>query len=191
MCKKHNKMRETGDVVKCEGCKRWYLTSEGCSRCKETEKAKKTKGDVVFVSDEKTAPLIKDMLSRTKDSVLIASPWMWGIEDIVQRLERLKKDRVDINVLTRRSKEDDVAHEETVTQIHGLGCRIETDDELHAKIVLVDDSELYIGSANLVETSMERNKEAGIWTDDPVTVADAKEYLAEAFDTAFRKRLQK
>jgi len=185
-------MRETGEVVKCADCKKWYLASEGCSQCKEMGTAgKETKGDVIFVSDDGTAPLIKDMLSRTKDSVLIASPWMWGIEDIVQRLERLKEDKVDIAVLTRRSKKNDVAHEETVTQIHSIGCRIETDDDLHAKIVLVDDSELYIGSANLVETSLERNKEAGIWTDDPVTVADAKDYLADAFDAAFRKRLQK
>jgi phosphatidylserine/phosphatidylglycerophosphate/cardiolipin synthase-like enzyme len=185
-------MRKNGEVVKCPDCKKWYLASDGCSRCKESEKAEsEAKGDVVFVSDDKTAPLIKDMLSRAEDSVLIASPWMWGIEDIVQRLERLKKKKVDIAILTRRSKEHDVAHEETVTQIHGLGCRIETDDDLHAKIVLVDDSELYIGSANLVETSLEKNKEAGIWTNDPITVSDAKEYLAEAFDAAFRKRLQK
>ena len=184
-------MRKTGEVVKCSHCKKWYLASEGCSQCKELEMTGDTKGDVVFVSDEKTAPLIKDMLSRAKDSVLIASPWMWGIEDIVQRLEHLKKEKVDIAILTRRSKEHDLAHGETVTLIHGLGCRIETDDDLHAKIVLVDDSELYIGSANLVETSMEKNKEAGIWTNDRVTVTDAKEYLAEAFDAAFRKRLQK
>ena len=124
-------MRETGEVVKCANCKKWYLASEGCSRCKEMEKAgRKIKGDVVFISDDKTASLIKDMLSRAKDSVLTASPWMWGIQDIVQRLERLKKEKVDIAVLTRRSKEHDVAHEETVTQIHGLGCRIETNDDL-------------------------------------------------------------
>jgi phosphatidylserine/phosphatidylglycerophosphate/cardiolipin synthase-like enzyme len=184
-------MRNTGEVAKCADCKKWYLVSEGCSRCKEIEQYEITKGDVVFVSDERTAPLIKDMLGITKDSVMIASPWMWGIEDIVQRLEKLKKEKVDIAILTRRSKEHDMAHEDTVTQIHGLGCRIETDDALHAKIVMVDDTELYIGSANLVETSLERNKEAGIWTNDPATVIDAKEYLAEAFDAAFRKRFQK
>ena len=53
---------------------------ESCTSCKERERSDKdTKGDVVFVSDDNTALLIKDMLGRAKDSVLIASPWMCSL----------------------------------------------------------------------------------------------------------------
>ncbi|MHA2264902.1 MAG: phospholipase D-like domain-containing protein, partial [Candidatus Thorarchaeota archaeon] len=179
---------KTEEVLKCPDCKKWYLAVEGCTGCKSTEESR---GDLVFVSDEGTAPLIQDMLHRAEDSVMIASPWIWGIEDIVQTLEQLREEKVDIAILTRRSGETDSEHEKTVNEIRGFGCIIDFIDELHAKIVLVDEAELYIGSANLVGTSMERNKEAGIWTDDPATVSDAKDYLADAFTAAFKERMQK
>lgn len=182
-------MRRTGEVAKCLECKRWHLTAEGCSNCKQTKT--KTDSGIIFVSDEDTAPLIKEMLSRATDSVMIASPWIWGIEDIVQRFEMLRKEKVDIAIFTRRFGERDREHERTVTEIRGFGCLVDFIDELHAKIVLVDDTELYIGSANLVGTSMERNKEAGIWTNNPSTVSEAKDYLADAFAEAFRARSRK
>jgi len=147
--------------------------------------------DVVFVSDAEIATLIKDMLSHAEEFVLIASPWMWGIDDIVKRLDQLKKKKVEIRVLTRRSKETDKKHYQTVNQMYDIGCEIDFDDDLHAKIVLIDDKELYIGSANLVATSLEKNKEAGIYTNNRDTVLDAGDYLSNAFDEAFRKRLQK
>ncbi|MHA1929593.1 MAG: phospholipase D-like domain-containing protein [Candidatus Thorarchaeota archaeon] len=182
-------MRDQGLIVKCSECKKWYIETDGCSHCKKGKKI--TSGKVVFISDDATAPLIKDMISSAKDNVLIASPWMWGIDDIVQRLERLRNDRVDIAILTRRAGKTDVEHAKTVDEIQELNCRIDFIDELHAKIVLVDETEIYIGSANLVETSFERNKEAGIWTDDPATVADARDYLSQAFAEAFKRRSRK
>jgi phosphatidylserine/phosphatidylglycerophosphate/cardiolipin synthase-like enzyme len=188
---KHNKMRESGKVVKCADCKKWYLSSEGCTSCREVEAAERAKRDVVFVSDDETAPLIEDMIGKAKDSVLIASPWIWGIEDIVQKLEQLRKKKVDISILTRRSGEEDIEHERTIAEIRGFGCIVDFIDELHAKIVLVDAAELYIGSANLVGTSMKRNKEAGIWTDNPETISEAQDYLMDAFATAFRARSRK
>ena len=182
-------MRDKGLVVKCVKCKKWYLVSEGCSRCKQD--SVNARGEIRFISDDETAPLIKEMLGGAMDSVLIASPWMWGISDIVQRLEWLRKEKVDISILTRRSGETDAEHEKTVDAIRRFGCLIDFIDELHAKIVLVDERELYIGSANLVGTSLERNKEAGIWTNDPATVSDARSYLADAFAEAFKKRSKK
>lgn len=184
-------MRDDGLVVKCESCKKWFLESEGCPRCESHSVQKEPKLDVVFVSDDETAPLITEMLSRAKDSVLIASPWIWGITDILKKLKQLRKQKVDIAILTRRSGERDVKHEKTVTEIRGFGCLIDFIDELHAKILLVDESELYIGSANLIGPSLERNMEAGIWTNNPVTVSDARDYLSNAFASAFKQRLQK
>ncbi len=186
LCNEHFKMRDKGLVVKCKKCKRWYLVSEGCSRCKQ--ESDDVKVEILFISDGHTAPRVIEMLDRAKDSVVIASPWIWGIEDIVQKLEGLRKKKVDITILTRRSGETDVEHERTVDIIQDFGCKIDFIDELHAKIVLVDETEIYIGSANLVATSLERNKEAGIWTNDPATVLEAKDYLADAMREAFKKR---
>lgn len=196
LCDEHFRMRDEGLVEKCKGCKKWYIVSKGCPRCKSggrqpTQTKKNAKAEVSFVADEAIAPLIKKMLSHAKEFVLIASPWMWGIEDIVQRLEQLKRKNVAIRILTRRSKETDKKHYRTVSKLYDIGCDIDFDDELHAKIVLVDDKELYIGSANLVATSLERNKEAGIHTINHDTALDAGDYLIDAFDEAFKKRLLK
>ena len=56
------------------------------------------------------------------------------------------------------------------------------------KIVIVDDKERYIGSANLVASSMEINLEAGICTSDPRTVSQALVYFEDAFSEAFENR---
>ena len=57
--------------------------------------------------------------------------------------------------------------------------------------MIVDDKELYIGSANLVASSMEKNLEAGICTSDPRTVSQALVYFDDAFSEAFENRFTK
>lgn len=146
--------------------------------------------DVVFVYDREIAPKIMGMLEKATREVLVASPWMWGIKDIVEKLTALKKEkRVQVRLLTRKPKEDDVQHRQTIRDMHVRGFSIETEDYLHAKIVLVDDQELYIGSANLVSTSMDRNLEAGVWTKDRRTVSRARRYFDDAYTEAGHKRL--
>jgi len=146
--------------------------------------------DVVFIYDREIAPKIMGMLETAKREVLVASPWMWGIKDIVEKLTELKKNRrVQVRLLTRKPKDDDAQHRQTLRDMHVRGFSIETEDYLHAKIVLVDDREIYIGSANLVSTSMDRNLEAGVWTNDRRAVSRARRYFDDAFTEAGQKRL--
>ncbi len=150
-----------------------------------------TSTDVSFVKDREILPKILSMIDRAEKTILIASPWIWGITDIEQKLTQVKEERnVSIRILTRRAG-DDPHHEETVRGFHKRRFVIETADHLHAKIVIVDDKELYIGSANLVAPSMNRNLEAGICTSDPRTVSQALVYFEEAFSAAFESRFIK
>lgn len=150
-----------------------------------------TSTDVSFVKDGETLPKILNMIGKAEKTILIASPWIWGITDIEEKLTQMKDERnVSIRILTRRA-EDDPGHEETVKRFHKRRFVIETPDHLHAKIIIVDDKELYIGSANLVAPSMNRNLEAGICTNDPRTVSQARIYFEKAFTAAFESRFSK
>lgn len=150
-----------------------------------------TSSDVSFVKDREILPKLVEMIDKAEKQILIASPWIRGISEIEEKLTQVKDERnVSIRILTRRA-EDDPYHEETVRGFHKRRFSIETADHLHAKLVIVDDKELYIGSANLVASSMDRNLEAGICTNDPRTVSQALVYFEEAFSEAFEIRFRK
>ncbi|MHA2142636.1 MAG: NUDIX hydrolase N-terminal domain-containing protein [Candidatus Thorarchaeota archaeon] len=144
---------------------------------------------VRFLADREIAPLLIGMIDKADKRVLIASPWIKGIAEIEEKLAEVKEDRnVLVKVLVRKSESDKKTWTETLRGLHKLGFHIEAADYLHAKMLLVDDKELYIGSANLLETSLDRNLEAGIWTTDEKAVEDAVLYFQSAFDEAFEKR---
>lgn len=150
-----------------------------------------TSTDVSFVKDREILSKLLEMIDKAEKTILIASPWIWGIKEIEDKLTQVRDERnVSIRILTRRAG-DDPYHEETVRGFHKRKFSIETADHLHAKIVIVDDKELYIGSANLVAPSMDRNLEAGICTNDPRTVSQAQVYFDNAFDMAFESRFTK
>lgn len=147
--------------------------------------------DVSFVKDREILPKLLDMIGKAESTILIASPWIWGIRDLEDKLTEVREKRnVIVKILTRR-EEDDPYHGETIRGFHKRQFSIETADNLHAKIVIVDNKELYIGSANLIAPSMNRNLEAGICTNEPRTVSQALVYFEDAFSQAFQARFTK
>ncbi|TFG30970.1 hypothetical protein EU527_13695 [Candidatus Thorarchaeota archaeon] len=148
---------------------------------------------VRFVADREIAPALVGMLERAEYQILIASPWVYGIDDIIKKLTDLKKERnVLVKIIVRRPEPgEDREHRETVRGLQKRGFIVETNDLLHAKMVLVDNKEVYIGSANLVKKSIEQNLEVGILTSDTGAVSKALEYFEEAFQKAFDMRFEK
>jgi hypothetical protein len=55
--------------------------------------------------------------------------------------------------------------------------------QMHAKLILADDTRAYVGSANLTDTSIHYNLELGLLTEDPAIVAT----LAKIFDHVFEQ----
>lgn len=56
---------------------------------------------------------------------------------------------------------------------------------IRLKLILVDDKELLIGSANLVGTSLNRNYEAALWTNHQITVQEAMIYFTNLMGDIF------
>jgi len=154
-------------------------------------KKKAPASDVEFVTDRDIAPRLVGMLERAEKMVLIASPWVGGINDILDKMEEVRKARnVQVKIVVRPPEPDkDIAHRETVRGLNKRGFHVEMEELLHAKMVLVDDKELYIGSANLTPTSMDMNLEVGICTSNPEVVSKAAMYFEQVFQEAFDKRL--
>ena len=51
--------------------------------------------------------------------------------------------------------------------------------KIHAKMIIIDDKECLITSANLTENAMETNVEAGVWTRDKKIVEDSINFLKQ------------
>lgn len=58
-----------------------------------------------------------------------------------------------------------------------MGAKIFLDPVLHAKMIISDEQEILVSSANLIRTSQVRNHEAGIGSIDKYIVPSAIKYL--------------
>jgi len=110
-------------------------------------------------------------LSKAQQEVLICSPW---ITYIVEELSNFKKKengkKINLKIITRLMKED---IEKGVTDLDKFrvlkdtfGAEIRYNNDLHAKMVIVDDSVAIISSANLTKKGLSINYEAGICLKD-------------------------
>ena len=53
----------------------------------------------------------------------------------------------------------------------GAVVRAVTSPPIHGKVLIADGQTLYVGSANLTPTSLDQNREMGLWLDQPATAA--------------------
>jgi len=107
---------------------------------------------------------IISMLDFTENSVLLVSPWIWGVDVILERLEELRKKNLDIKIVCRPAMEGDESHGAMVERLKKAGIPIVLNAVVHAKFLVVDDVEVLFTSANLTKTSLERNIELGMRT---------------------------
>ena len=147
--------------------------------------------DVEFVYDRDISPRLVQMLERAEKLILIASPWVGAIKEIIETLEEVRTDQnVHVKIIVRPPEsDDDYSHRETLRELGRRGFHVEMEERLHAKMIVVDDKELYIGSANLTPRSMDKNLEVGICTTNPEVVSKAAMYFEQVFQEAFDKRL--
>lgn len=105
-------------------------------------------------------------LSKAKREVLICSPW---ITYIVDELSNFKK-KINIKIITRLIKED---IDKGVTDLDkfrvlkkDFGAEIRYNNDLHAKMMIIDNSIAIISSANLTKKGLSVNYEAGVCLKD-------------------------
>lgn len=182
-------IKREGTEDKISSCK-WFITSEGKSFIKLNETYSKIKNYEVILTLpppfkksilEKhpnvvlTDEAIKKMLIEAKEKIRILSPYVDA--SVIDYMKAIQKD-VKINFLTtltpygkntilERLKQDkEFLEVKYITEKSGNIQKFQT----HAKIMIIDNSKVYVGSANFKDTSMLYNLEAGIILSQPEIV---------------------
>ena len=125
-------------------------------------------------------------LSKAQQEILISSPWITHIVDELSNFKNKgKKKKMNLKIITRLIKED---IEKGVTDLDKLrvlekifGAEIKYNNNLHAKMVIIDSSVAIISSANLTKKGLSVNYEAGICLRDKNMVNKITKFFNEVW----------
>lgn len=126
---------------------------------------------------------IKNNLKSAKKEVLVCSPW---ITYLLDEFEGLKKG-VNIKVITNFRSEDidsGITDIDKIRVLKGMGSEIRYNNNLHAKIVIIDSKVAIISSANMTSKGMRINYEAGILIKDQKEILKAIEFFKGVWDVS-------
>ena len=137
----------------------------------ELDRYKKSFTFIVTSSQDNISNSVYGEISReisiAKDEILICSPWITLILEELHDFKRNEQEKeVTIKIITRLMKEDiekglmDLNKFRTLRDT--LGAEIRFNNDVHAKMVIIDHSVAIISSANLTKQGFYRNYEAGI-----------------------------
>jgi phosphatidylserine/phosphatidylglycerophosphate/cardiolipin synthase-like enzyme len=155
----------------------------------EDESPSPASGEIRFVADRAIPEAWTQMIKKAEDRIYIASPWIYGVDQFFTDLSEAKEKRIIVKILVRppeAGKESE--HKVTVRRLNQLGFYVEPFEKLHAKMIVVDDKEVYIGSANIIPTSVHENPEAGICTTEKSTVSEAMLYFEAKWEEAIARK---
>ena len=127
---------------------------------------------------------ISKELSEVQQEALICFPWITHLIDELSNFKKkINEKKTSLKIITRLEKED---IDKGVTDLNKLktlkdtfGAEIRYNNDLHAKIVVRDDSTAIISSANLTKKGLSANWEAGIYLKDKNMVNKVIQFFNE------------
>ncbi len=124
-------------------------------------------------------------LIRSAQKTLILEEATLLDEDITQELVAVAKRGVAVTFLAPQRDQNDVAAD-NLKRLQSAGAQVAhlKTPFIHAKIILADDRQAFIGSQNLTYTSLERSRELGIITTEAAVVARLRQQLAHDWQAA-------
>jgi phosphatidylserine/phosphatidylglycerophosphate/cardiolipin synthase-like enzyme len=152
----------------------------------DLERSKKAYTFVVTTPNEASDTVYGEIsreLSQAKKEILISSPWITHIVDELSSFK--KKDSTSIKIITRLIKEDIKKGITDLDKFRVLrdtfGADIRYNNDLHAKMVVLDNSVAIISSANLTKKGLSVNYEAGICLKDKNMVNKVAQFFNEVW----------
>ncbi len=113
---------------------------------------------------------IKREIEKAQKEILLASPWITYIVDELSNFKRKSGKKINVKIITRLMKEDIDKGITNLEKLRALkedfGAEIRYNNDLHAKMVVVDNSVAIISSANLTKKGLSVNYEAGVCVKD-------------------------
>lgn len=141
-----------------------------------------------------TAQVIMEMIDDAQESLFLSSFTFYKVGEIVDRLDAAAKRGVEISLLLETPQSshykvrvdpleninDDLMNKLNL-YIWPYKKRIIEGDphtgSLHAKFILQDQTKLFISSANLTQSAMDRNIELGVIIEDPTVIQKMRHHL--------------
>jgi len=151
------------------------------------EKSKKSYNFIITTPNKASDTVYGEVsreLSKAQKEVLICSPWITYVVDELSNFKKKEsKKKINIKIITRLVKED---IEKGVTDLDKLrvlkkdfGADIRYNNDLHAKMVIIDNSVAIISSANLTKKGLSVNYEAGICLRDKNMVNKVAQFFRD------------
>jgi hypothetical protein len=132
-------------------------------------------GDFIHKNTDFTDETIHYMIGRAKSKITIIGYWVFKMDELFERLNELSRN-IEITFILNDEKIEEHSQEikqnwnnRTKPKIYQLNRKLYPKgklNKLHSKVIIIDDKEILITSANLTFTAMNENIETGVWTKD-------------------------
>ena len=93
------------------------------------------------------------------------------------------KDKVSVRVVIASGNFETPAQTDSITKLKAAGVPLKSvaAPYIHAKVVVVDGSKVFVGSHNFTPTALTQNREVGVVTDAPAEAAKVQQVIAQDF----------
>lgn len=133
----------------------------------------------LVVSPTNARPVLRDLINSATTSIDVYAEVLRDPE-MMDALAAAAERGVQVRIIISPSNSFD--QERAALADAGVEIRLLSNLYIHAKMVLVDGKQAFIGSQNFSATSLDQNRELGIILDDPVSLSR----LSRVFDLDFR-----
>ncbi len=124
----------------------------------------------LVVSPENSRERITGLIQGAQKSLWLEEATLLD-EDITRALEQAARRGVEVRFISPNRDDNDVAAENLARLAAAGGQTVRLDDPyVHAKVILADGKQAFVGSENLTFTSLELNRELGIITEDEAVI---------------------
>jgi hypothetical protein len=122
--------------------------------------------------------LIEQMLGRAKETVRVMSPYFDG--SMVDPLARLAAKGLSVSLITRpKEAQTQKAHSQALEVAVKEGIKVKFDKMIHARLLVVDEFETLVSSADLTADSLDSNRELAARTTNINAVRKSTEFFDE------------
>ena len=141
---------------------------------------------------------IHERISYAQNYIYIIYPWITLGEELVTAFENALSNNPDLEVylITKLQREDvfrrihQLDDVEQWKSIFGDRLFVKYNNHVHSKIIVIDDSEMILGSSNLTGSGLGSSREneghpqieANLYTDDPNAVAEGSSFFADVWN---------
>jgi len=133
---------------------------------------------------------MREMIGEAKKEILITSPHIYYTDWLTAELKPVVDRGIKVRVITWPSYErrafrniDEVQEDRKqhftlrrFLEMFSPGT-VRLNDNIHAKLVIVDNREILVTTANLTQTGLWENYEVGFWAENEELVSQAKEFF--------------